>query len=145
MALPIFLGLSVAWRISIPAVRGWLVKRQIHGAVSRLKCLNTILPTVDAFIFDCDGVLWYMSFSLSVIDCEFLLFSVQFYRKGMTVIEGAAAALKKLRDANKKVFFITNNSMKSRKNFLKKLTDLGLNADYTGTKYLVQIRFYDWK
>jgi 4-nitrophenyl phosphatase/phosphoglycolate phosphatase len=66
---------------------------------------RSLLATTDIFIFDCDGVIW----------------------KGNTLIGGAAAALKKLRDAGKKVFFMTNNSINCRKDYLQKFHTLGLN------------------
>jgi ribonucleotide monophosphatase NagD (HAD superfamily) len=53
----------------------------------------TLIDSVDVFIFDCDGVIW----------------------KGDSLIEGVPAILDKLRAAGKKIFFVTNNSTKSRK------------------------------
>lgn len=51
-----------------------------------------LLDTVDVFIFDCDGVIW----------------------RGDSLIEGIPETLDKLRKANKRMFFVTNNSTKSR-------------------------------
>ena len=53
----------------------------------------SLIDSVDVFIFDCDGVIW----------------------KGDSLIEGVPAILDKLRAAGKKIFFVTNNSTKSRK------------------------------
>lgn len=66
-----------------------------------------LLAKTDCFIFDCDGVIW----------------------KGDNLIEGVAGVLDKLRAAGKKIFFVTNNSTKSRKGYLKKFTGLGLNVN----------------
>ena len=52
-----------------------------------------LIDSVDVFIFDCDGVIW----------------------KGDSLIEGVEPILEKLRAAGKKIFFVTNNSTKSRK------------------------------
>lgn len=51
-----------------------------------------LLDAVDVFIFDCDGVIW----------------------RGDSLIEGIPETLDKLRAAGKRMFFVTNNSTKSR-------------------------------
>lgn len=61
---------------------------------------------VDVFIFDCDGVIW----------------------RGDSLIEKVPAVLEKLRAAGKRMFFVTNNSTKSRKGYKSKFTSLGLNV-----------------
>jgi len=65
-----------------------------------------MLDGTDCFIFDCDGVIW----------------------KGDSLIPGVPAVLEKLRKLGKKIFFVTNNSTKSRKGYLKKFTGLGLEV-----------------
>lgn len=57
----------------------------------------------DVFLFDCDGVLW----------------------RGNTLIDGALASIKKLFEEKKLVYFITNNSTRSRQSFLEKFHYLG--------------------
>lgn len=59
---------------------------------------------VEAFIFDCDGVIW----------------------RGDTLIPGVPETLDMLRKAGKKLIFVTNNSTKSRKGYQGKFTNLGL-------------------
>jgi Haloacid dehalogenase-like hydrolase len=44
------------------------------------------------------------------------------------LIEGVAETLAKLRAAGKKMFFVTNNSMKSRKGYKKKVDSLGWDS-----------------
>ena len=61
---------------------------------------------MDVFIFDCDGVIW----------------------RGDSLIEKVPAVLEKLRAAGKRMFFVTNNSTKSRKGYKSKFTSLGLNV-----------------
>lgn len=59
---------------------------------------------VDTFIFDCDGVIW----------------------KGDSIIPGVSETLDMLKDAGKRLIFVTNNSTKSRAGYLKKFHGLGL-------------------
>lgn len=54
------------------------------------------LSQFDTLLFDCDGVLW----------------------RGNTVIPGAAETVAKLRAQGKRVYFVTNNSSKSRRQYL---------------------------
>ncbi|CAH9076495.1 unnamed protein product [Cuscuta europaea] len=63
-----------------------------------------LLDSVDAFLFDCDGVIW----------------------KGDKLIDGIPEALHMLRSSGKKLVFVTNNSTKSRKQFSKKFHTLGI-------------------
>ena len=70
------------------------------------KGADSFLSKTDCFIFDCDGVIW----------------------KGDSLIDGVPAVLDKLRALGKKIFFVTNNSTKSRKGYLKKFTSLGLTV-----------------
>ncbi len=51
-----------------------------------------IIDGIDVFIFDCDGVIW----------------------KGDSLIKGVPAVLDDLRKLGKRIFFVTNNSTKSR-------------------------------
>ncbi|KAH8080314.1 phosphoglycolate phosphatase [Aureococcus anophagefferens] len=60
----------------------------------------------DAFVFDCDGVLY----------------------SGLELLDGAAAAVAALRSAGKRCLFVTNNSGKSRRTMAAKLGALGLAA-----------------
>ena len=83
------------------------------------------------FIFDCDGVIW----------------------RGDHVIDKVPMVLDKLRELKKKIFFVTNNSTKSRKGYLKKFTELGLNvqaeeifsSSFAAAAYLDQTRFINTK
>ncbi|SPO00527.1 probable 4-nitrophenylphosphatase [Cephalotrichum gorgonifer] len=69
--------------------------------------INEFLDKFDVFLFDCDGVLW----------------------SGDTVFEGVPETLNLLRTKGKKVVFVTNNSTKSRQDYVKKLAGLGISAD----------------
>ena len=68
--------------------------------------MRAMLAAYDAWVFDCDGTLW----------------------KGSELIAGCKEALQLLRDAGKRVIFVTNNSTKSRAAFKKKFDELGLHA-----------------
>ncbi|KAG9402823.1 hypothetical protein AC1031_006368 [Aphanomyces cochlioides] len=67
---------------------------------------DTWLSQIDAFLFDCDGVLW----------------------RGNAAIQGAKEAIALLRSRGKKVVFVTNNSTKSRDTYVNKLVGQGIPA-----------------
>ncbi|EGF83213.1 hypothetical protein BATDEDRAFT_21714 [Batrachochytrium dendrobatidis JAM81] len=65
-----------------------------------------VVSKYDTFLLDCDGVLW----------------------QGNVLISGVADTLKMLRSMGKRILFVTNNSTKSRNDYQKKLSSLGLQA-----------------
>ncbi|KAI3456599.1 hypothetical protein Pfo_013262 [Paulownia fortunei] len=65
-----------------------------------------LLDSVDAFLFDCDGVIW----------------------KGDALIDGVSDTLDTLRAMGKKLVFVTNNSTKSRRQYAKKFLSLGISV-----------------
>ncbi|XP_028821332.1 glycerol-3-phosphate phosphatase-like [Denticeps clupeoides] len=65
-----------------------------------------LLDSVDSVLFDCDGVIW----------------------RGDQVVPGAAEVINLLKRRGKRVFFLTNNSTKTRKMYAEKLTRLGFGA-----------------
>ncbi|KAG8056318.1 hypothetical protein GUJ93_ZPchr0002g23455 [Zizania palustris] len=67
---------------------------------------RSLVDSVDAFLFDCDGVIW----------------------KGDKLIEGVPETLDLLRKMGKKLVFVTNNSRKSRRQYSKKFRALGLEV-----------------
>eukprot|EP00195_Chlamydomonas_chlamydogama_P006369 CAMPEP_0202895598 /NCGR_PEP_ID=MMETSP1392-20130828/4751_1 /ASSEMBLY_ACC=CAM_ASM_000868 /TAXON_ID=225041 /ORGANISM="Chlamydomonas chlamydogama, Strain SAG 11-48b" /LENGTH=333 /DNA_ID=CAMNT_0049580647 /DNA_START=200 /DNA_END=1202 /DNA_ORIENTATION=- len=87
----------------------------------------SLINKVECFIFDCDGVIW----------------------RGDSVIEGVPETLELLRSMGKRLFFVTNNSTKSRAGYLKKFTGLGLkvkaeeiySSSYAAAAYLESINF----
>lgn len=108
----------------------------IRNSFSRMSGLRTpeklIQPTklidnADVFIFDCDGVIW----------------------RGDSVIEGVPDVIENLRQLKKRIFFVTNNSTKSRKGYKKKFTSLGLQVEdeeifsssFAAAAYLDQTNF----
>ena len=80
--------------------------KKISGNTSTRSSIDTLLKNVDAFLFDCDGVIW----------------------KGNDLIPGAISSIEWLEKQNKKIYFVTNNSAKSRSGYLKKFTELGMNV-----------------
>lgn len=88
-----------------------------------------LLDKVDVFIFDCDGVIW----------------------RGDSLIDGIPETLAKLRKLGKKMFFVTNNSTKSRAGYKKKFDKLGLDipaeeifsSSFAAAAYLEQTKFKD--
>ncbi|KAI0202784.1 4-nitrophenylphosphatase-like protein [Astrocystis sublimbata] len=69
--------------------------------------IGEFLDKFDVFLFDCDGVLW----------------------SGDHLFEGTVETLELLRSKGKKVVFVTNNSTKSRQDYQKKLTGLGIPSN----------------
>jgi len=87
---------------------------------------KTVLESVDVILCDCDGVLWSSD----------------------KVISGAPDAVEKLKAMGKKIFYVTNNSYKSRKEYVHKFLSMGyhvvddeifgtayVTAEYLKTKY----------
>jgi len=103
------------------------VSMKSSGMCEKLTVPSELLDKTDVFIFDCDGVIW----------------------KGDSLIEGVPAVLEQLRKMGKTVFFVTNNSTKSRKGYLGKFTGLGLSVEaeeifsssFAAAAYLEQTKF----
>jgi len=98
------------------------------GRCEKLGMPAELLDRTDVFIFDCDGVVW----------------------KGDSLIEGVPETLESLRSAGKRIFFVTNNSTKSRRGYLKKFIGLGLDtvqaeeifsSSFAAAAYLEQTNF----
>jgi 4-nitrophenyl phosphatase/phosphoglycolate phosphatase len=113
---------------AVPSRRSRAGAPRVHMAsCAKLTEAAALLDSVDVFIFDCDGVIW----------------------KGDSLIEGVPAVLDMLRKAGKKIFFVTNNSTKSRKGYVGKFTSLGLNvtpeeifsSSFAAAAYMEQIKF----
>ena len=64
------------------------------------------LSEVDIVLFDLDGTVYY----------------------GSKIIDGANETIEFFRNSNKKIFFTTNNSTKTREQIFKKLVGLGVNC-----------------
>lgn len=88
---------------------------------------SSLISRTNVFIFDCDGVIW----------------------RGDSLIPQVPDVIAYLRSLGKKVFFVTNNSTKSRAGYLKKFTKLGLEAQaeeifsssFAAAAYLEQTEF----
>lgn len=80
------------------------------------------MSEIETFLFDCDGVIW----------------------RGNELVPKAAQTLQWLRDQGKQIYFVTNNSTKSRKGYLERFLSLNLQANeneifpssYAGALYL---------
>lgn len=96
-------------------------------SATKLTTPSQLLDGVDIFIFDCDGVIW----------------------RGDSLIEGIPNVLDRLRATGKKLFFVTNNSTKSRAGYKSKFTSLGLDVEpeeifsssFAAAAYLDQTKF----
>ena len=101
---------------------------QNAGLCKKLTVPSELPDKTDVFIFDCDGVIW----------------------KGDSLIDGVPAILDMLKKAGKRIFFVTNNSTKSRKGYLGKFKSLGLDgveaeeifsSSFAAAAYLEQTNF----
>lgn len=78
--------------------------------------ISEFIDQFDAFLFDCDGVLW----------------------TGDHLFEGVTETLSMLRAKGKRTVFVTNNSTKSREEYLQKFKKLGIPSnveDIFGSAY----------
>lgn len=78
--------------------------------------IQQLLDTVDNVLFDCDGVIW----------------------RGDQVIQGAPEVINLLKKNGKRVFFVTNNSSKTRQMYADKMARMGFSAkedEVFGTAY----------
>ncbi|GAB0131795.1 hypothetical protein EsDP_00000254 [Epichloe bromicola] len=78
--------------------------------------INEFIDKFDTFLFDCDGVLW----------------------SGDHVFEGVPETIRMLKAKGKRTVFVTNNSTKSRQDYLKKLSNLHIpceKEDVFGSSY----------
>ncbi|XP_053550742.1 glycerol-3-phosphate phosphatase [Bombina bombina] len=85
---------------------------------------RSFLASVDTVLFDCDGVLW----------------------RGDEAIPGAPELINKLKQHGKRVFYLTNNSTKTRAAYTEKLGRLGFNAESRevfGTAYCTALYLRD--
>lgn len=130
----VFVRHAHACRLSA-AMQGKLVrhastagKREARKA-TRLTSPGELLDGVDIFMFDCDGVIW----------------------RGDSLIDGVPRVLDRLRSLGKRLFFVTNNSTKSRAGYKSKFTSLGLDvkpeeifsSSFAAAAYLEQSGFKD--
>ncbi|KAI0024774.1 4-nitrophenylphosphatase [Xylariomycetidae sp. FL0641] len=69
--------------------------------------INEFIDKFDVFLLDCDGVLW----------------------SGDQLFDGIVETLEMLRSRGKRIVFVTNNSTKSRPDYQKKLTALGIPSN----------------
>ena len=69
--------------------------------------VEAFLSSFDTVLTDCDGVLW----------------------RGNQAIEGSSQMIQQFRKLGKKVIFVTNNSSKTRSEFVQKSKDLGFGGE----------------
>lgn len=70
---------------------------------------SEFLDSFDTVLTDCDGVLW----------------------EGNEAIQGSPQTINLLREAGKKIIYVTNNGTRSRKEYVKKCQKLGFGGDFT--------------
>ena len=70
--------------------------------------IQSFFDSFDTVLTDCDGVLW----------------------KGVNPIPGSPEMIHQFRKMGKKVIYVTNNSTKTRKEYVQKCEDLGFGGTY---------------
>ncbi len=65
---------------------------------------EAVTESIDTFLLDCDGVLW----------------------RGSQLLPNIAETIQQFRMATKRIFFVTNNASKSRREYVAKFTQLGI-------------------
>ena len=70
--------------------------------------IEAFFDSFDTVLTDCDGVLW----------------------KGVNAIPGSPEMIHQFRQMGKRVVYVTNNSTKTRKEYVKKCEDLGFGGSY---------------
>lgn len=80
--------------------------------------VKNFVNNIDTVLTDCDGVLWLEN----------------------EVIEGSPQVLNKLRELGKKIFYVTNNSTKTREEFVVKMKKLGFIAQSVSEVYLLRCK-----
>ena len=83
------------------------VKINLGMELVGVKDWEQLISENDTFLFDCDGVLW----------------------EGDTVLPGGVEAITYLHSLKKRIFYVTNNSTKSRVEYVKKFSKLGYPAE----------------
>lgn len=105
---------------------------QISHKVSTKEDVEKIMEDYDTFLFDCDGVLWL----------------------GNHLLPKIAETLDLLQKKGKKLIFVTNNSVKSRAEYLKKFSNFGIKniekeeifgSAYATALYLDKVLKFDKK
>ena len=121
-SLPSFWARSTKSSVMVPKMVAAETK-----SIPKLSDPKKLLDRTDTFIFDCDGVVW----------------------RGDSLIARVPETIALLRSMGKRVFFVTNNSTKSRAGYLNKFTKLGLDAQaeeifsssFAAAAYLEQTNF----
>ncbi|EGV65003.1 4-nitrophenylphosphatase [Yamadazyma tenuis] len=93
----------------------------VSSKITQKDQVKHLLDSYDYFLFDCDGVLWL----------------------GDHILPYVKETLTLLKQQNKSVIFVTNNSTKSREEYLKKFEKLGIEGitkdDVFGSSYATAI------
>lgn len=86
------------------------------------EAVKTWLDSFDTVLTDCDGKLIDLVVYIRLHDFLFLLSGVLWMYNN--VIDGSPDVINRFKEMGKKVFFVTNNSTKTRSEFLEKAISL---------------------
>lgn len=89
--------------------------------------VKTLLDSIDTVLFDCDGN--NIQVFLPRFKSNGLFVSIGVLWAGSKLLHRSAETVNKLKADGKQIFYVTNNSTKTRSQYLSKLTNLGFNAE----------------
>lgn len=132
--------MSISTLIYKPIVRSRSLKKSWLQSINRRACtnptflqpnvLNQLLDQTDIFIFDCDGVLWKGMHSPMFMVHKFNLNFISPLLTGNNRISRSNEVIKRLKEAGKTIYFVTNNSTRSRVDLKKKFDNLDIDVSY---------------
>jgi len=119
-----------------PTFRNLITPQKLHTAPT-MPC-KEVSKLTDAQVGD-----WFNSFDTVMTDCDGVLWV------GAEAIPGSPDMIRRFRDLGKRVFYVTNNSTKHRREYKTKVDKLGFGGDldeivgtaYLAAAYLEQIGF----
>ena len=95
---------SDAIQVAVDGLRSLSLSQPPFAVIETVEAARSFLDDHDAFLFDCDGVLW----------------------RGNNLLPGTVETLDLLRAHGKTCIFVTNNAAKSRAEYAQRFSKLGL-------------------
>jgi HAD superfamily hydrolase (TIGR01450 family) len=96
------------WSSSLRAIQQQPFRYNFSELSQTAEIQNMVNNNIDAFVFDCDGVLW----------------------TGNNAIPGAVDVIGKLRDAGKKIVFLSNSAVKTPSDLVAKARLMGFSINH---------------
>jgi len=116
----------------------------LHGPILRRLQTGPTMPCTEVSkLSDAEVTNWFNSFDTVMTDCDGVLWV------GAEAIPGSPDMIRRFRELGKRVFYVTNNSTKHRREYKAKVDKLGFGGDldeiigtaYLAASYLEQVDF----